>query len=282
MNDVANRLGRLREKAQDWLGRAANAAPTALIWLGAAIAIAVGLAIAWVVILILGRASEEIAAALTSGAPMLGRALGYLFMAALLAGGVALFLVAIAAVVRAAAWALGAVTALTSSKTSPQAERYVVAGLLALLPAAGIYFIATQGAFQALPVELKQYLIPVLLPFAIGAAAAPTWGRSQALTLTVFALIAVAGVVAATGHLAPVTAVPDPYVTGPMAAVWHWRELMQQSTAMQRMWWMLLVLLAVLIWAVAVFAGFRQGVLGERERPSVRFGGVSPPAGSAA
>jgi hypothetical protein len=202
--------------------------------------------------------------------------LGYLLMAALLAGGAALFFVTVTAILRLSAWALSAIATLTANKTSVQAERYVVAGLLALLPAAGMYFIATQTPFQLVPLELKQHLIPVLLPFAIGAAVAPAWGRGQALALTIFALAAVTGIVAATGYLWP-TADAAPNT---LTAVWHWTDLMRQITPMQRLWWMLFVLLAVVFWAIAVFAGSREGDLAV-EPPRPRFTPLSP-AGSTA
>jgi hypothetical protein len=276
MNDAAGRLARLRDGTKEWLARAKGAAPHALSWVGALVAIALVLTIGWAVVLILGRAGEEISTALIGGAPIVGRVLGYLFMAALLAGGAALFFVAVTAILRLSAWALSAIATLTANKTSAQAERYVVAGLLALLPAAGIYFIATQTSFQLVPVELKQHLIPVLLPFAIGAVVAPAWGRGQALTLTVFSLAAVAGIVAATGYLWPsADAAPNT-----LTAVWHWADLMRQSTPMQRLWWMLLVLLAIVFWAIAVFAGSREGELAV-EPPRVRFNPLNP-AGSTA
>lgn len=277
MNEISGRLGRLREKSQEWLSRGANAAPRALAWLGVLLALAVAITVAWAVVGILGRAGGEISSAFTSSAPLLGRVLGYLFVAALLAGGVALFVVALAAVVRFAAWALAAVAARTANKTSPQAERYVAAGLLALLPGAGIYLIATQSAFQGLPLELRQYLIPVLLPFAVGAIAAPIAGRGQALTLTMFSALAVAGIIAATGYLSPAAAGSAP---DPLAAAWRWVELMRQSEAAPRLWWMLLVLLAAMIWIVAVFAGSREGALDDRPKSSARFSPM--PASSAA
>jgi hypothetical protein len=280
MNEGVGRLERLREKSKEWMGRAASAAPGALPWLGVLIAAALAITVGWAVVLILGRAGEEISTALMGGAPVLGRVLGYLFMAALLAGGAALFFVALIAVVRLSAWALAAIAALTENKTSPQAERYVVAGLLALLPAAGIYLIATQTTFAALPLELKQHLIPLLLPFAVGAAVAPAWGRGQALTLTALSLLAVAGIVAATGYLSPLGAFPDAATANPLTAVWHWADLMRQSSAMQRLWWMLLALLAVMFWAIAVFAGSREGDLAV-PKPSVRFNTLSPAAATA-
>jgi len=268
MNDAADRLGRLREKSKEWLGRATDAAPRALPLLGVLIAIALVITIAWATVLILGRASAQIADTLTSGAPLLGRALGYLFTAAALAVGAALFVVTIIAVVRLSAWALAAIAARTANRTSPQAERYVTAGLIALLPATGVYFVATQPAFQVVPLELKQYLIPVLLPFAIGAVAAPLSNRGQAITLTVLALLAVGGIIAATGYLSP--------TPQPMAAALHWADLMRQSEPIQRMWWMLLVLFAVLIWVVAVFAGSHENALDDRPKPQVRFNELKP------
>jgi hypothetical protein len=276
MNDVAGRFARLREGANAWLQRAKGAAPQAMSWLGVLVAIAFVFTIAWAVVLILGRAGEEISTQLVGVAPIVGRVLGYLLMAALLAGGAALFFVTVTAILRLSAWALSAIATLTANKTSVQAERYVVAGLLALLPAAGMYFIATQTPFQLIPLELKQHLIPILLPFAIGAAVAPAWGRGQALTLTVFALAAVAGIVAATGYLWPsVESAPNT-----LTAVWHWADLMRQVTPMQRLWWMLFVLLAVVFWAIAVFAGSREGELAV-EPPRARFTPLNP-AGSTA
>ena len=273
MNDDAtggSRMERLREKSKEWFGRATAAAPSALTLLGAIIAIALAIMVAWAAVLILGRAGEQIADTLTSGAPLLGRVLGYLFMAALLAAGAALFFVTLTAVMRLSAWALAAIASRTANRTSPQAERYVAAGLIALLPAAGLYFVATQPAFQSLPLELKQHLIPVLLPFAIGVVAAPLSNRGQAITLTVLALLSVAGIVAATGYLSPT---PEP-----MAAAWHWADLMRQSEPIQRLWWMLLVLFAVLIWVVAVFAGSHEGALDDRPKSSIRFNDVLAPS----
>ncbi|QGZ93292.1 hypothetical protein [Terricaulis silvestris] len=271
MNDVAgSRIERLREKSKEWFDRATAAAPGALTLLSAIIAIALAIVVAWAAVLILGRAGEQIADTLTSGAPLLGQVLGYLFMAALLAAGVGLFFVTLTAVVRLSAWALAAIASRTANKTSPQSERYVTAGLIALLPAAGVYFVATQPAFQALPLELKQHLIPVLLPFAIGVVAAPLSNRGQAITLTLLALLTVTGIVAATGYLSP-----SPQ---PMAAAWHWADLMRQSEPLQRLWWMLLVLFAALIWVVAVFAGSREGSLDDRPRSSIRFNDVLSPS----
>jgi hypothetical protein len=280
MTESAGRLERLRQKSKEWMARAVRAAPGALPWLGVLIAAALAITVGWAVVLILGRAGEEISTALMGGAPLLGRVLGYLFMAALLAGGAALFFVALIAVVRLSAWALAAIAALTENKTSPQADRYVVAGLLSLLPAAGIYLIATQTTFAALALELKQHLIPLLLPFAVGAAVAPAWGRGQALTLTALSLFAVAGIVAATGYLSPLGAFPDATASSPLVAVWHWTDLMRQSSAMQRLWWMLLVMLAVMFWAIAVFAGSREGDLAV-PKPSVRFNTLSPAVSTA-
>jgi hypothetical protein len=276
MNDTANRFAQLRESANAWLDRAKDAAPHAMSWLGVFVAIAFVFTIGWAVVLILGRAGEEIAAELVGGAPIAGRVLGYLFMAALLAGGAAIFFVTVTAILRLSAWALTAVATLTANRTSVQAERYVVAGLLGLLPAAGMYFIATQTPFQLVPLELKQHLIPVLLPFAAGAAVAPAWGRGQALAFTIFALAAVAGIVAATGYLWPsADAAPNT-----LTAVWHWTDLMRQVTPMQRLWWMLFVLLAVMLWTIAVFAGSREGEL-VVEPPRARFTPLNP-AGSTA
>lgn len=277
MNDTASgRFERLRERADQWLARAKDSAPQALSWLGVLVAVAFVFTIGWAIALVLGRAGEEISDQLVGVAPIVGRVLGYMLMAALLAGGAALFFVTVAAILRLSAWALTAIATLTANKTSMQAERYVVAGLLALLPAAGIYFVATQTPFQSIPLELKQHLIPILLPFAIGAAAAPAWGRGQALTLTVFALAAVTGIVAATGYLWPSgDAAPDT-----LAAVWHWTDLMRQVSPMQRLWWMLLVLLAVVFWAIAVFAGSREGDLAVEPTRS-RFTPLNP-AGSTA
>jgi hypothetical protein len=275
MNDTASPFARLREGAKAWLGRAKDAAPQTLSWLGVLVAIAFVFTIAWAVVLILGRAGEEISTQLVGVAPIVGRVLGYLLMAALLAAGAALFFVTVTAILRLSAWALSAIATLTTNKTSAQAERYVVAGLLALLPAAGMYFIATQTPFQLIPLELKQHLVPILLPFTIGAAVAPAWGRGQALTLTVFALAAVAGIVAATGYLWPsADAAPNT-----LSAVWHWTDLMRQVTPMQRLWWMLFVLLAILFWAIAVFAGSRESDLAV-EPPRSRFSPLNP-AGSA-
>jgi hypothetical protein len=276
MNDVAGRFARLREGANAWLQRAKGAAPQAMSWLGVLVAIAFVFTIAWAVVLILGRAGEEISTQLVGVAPIVGRVLGYLLMAALLAGGAALFFVTVTAILRLSAWALSAIATLTANKTSVQAERYVVAGLLALLPAAGMYLIATQTPFELIPLELKQHLIPILLPFAIGAAVAPAWGRGQALTLTVFALAAVAGIVAATGYLWP----SADQAPNTLTAVWHWADLMRQITPMQRLWWMLFVLLAVVFWAIAVFAGSREGDLAV-EPPRARFTPLNP-AGSTA
>jgi len=273
MNDEVagtSRIERLREKSKEWFGHATAAAPGALTLLGAIIAIALAVVVAWAAVLILGRAGEQIADTLTGGAPLLGQVLGYLFVAALLAAGAALFFVTITAVVRLSAWALAAIASRTSNKTSPQAERYVSAGLIALLPAAGVYFVATQPAFLALPLELKQHLIPVLLPFAIGIVAAPLSTRGQAITLTILALLSVAGIVAAIGYLSP--------TPQPMAAAWHWADLMRQIDPLQRMWWMLLVLFAVLIWVVAVFAGSREGSLDDRPRSTIRFNDVLSPS----
>ena len=276
MNDTAGRFARLREGAKGWVERAKGAAPNAMSWLGVLVAIAFVFTISWAIVLILGRAGEEISTELTGIAPIVARVLGYLLMAALLAAGAALFFVSMTAILRLSAWALSAIATLTANKTSVQAERYVVAGLLALLPAAGMYFIATQTPFQLVPLELKQHLIPILLPFAIGAAVAPAWGRGQALTLTVFALAAVAGIVAAIGYLWPsADAAPNT-----LTAVWHWADLMRQITPMQRLWWMLFVLLAIVFWAIAVFAGSREGDLAV-EPPRARFSPLNP-AGSAA
>ena len=276
MNDTTSRFARLREGASAWLQRARGSAPQALSWLGVLVAIAFVFTIGWAVVLILGRAGEEISTQLVGVAPIVGRVLGYLLMAALLAGGAALFFVTVTAILRLSAWALSAIATLTANKTSLQAERYVVAGLLALLPGAGMYFIATQTPFELVPLELKQHLIPILLPFAIGAAVAPAWGRGQALTLTVFALAAVAGIVAATGYLWP----SADQAPNTLTAVWHWADLMRQVTPMQRLWWMLFVLLAVLFWAIAVFAGSREGDLAV-EPPRARFTPLNP-AGSTA
>jgi uncharacterized membrane protein len=276
MNDAASRFARLRERATEWLGRAKGAAPQTLSWLGALVAIAFVFMIGWAVVLILGRAGEEISTQLTGVAPIVGRVLGYLLMAALLAAGAALFLVTVTAILRLSAWALSAIATLTANKTSAQAERYIVAGLLALLPAAGIYFIATQTTFQLVSIELKQHLIPVLLPFAIGAVVAPAWGRGQALTLTVFSLAAVAGIIAATGYLWP----SADGALNTLAAVWHWADLMRQSTPMQRVWWMLLVLLAIVFWTIAVFAGSREGDLAV-EPSRARFSPLNPAGATA-
>lgn len=276
MTDDASRFARLRERANEWLGRARGQAPNALAWLGVLLAIAFVVMIGWAVVLILGRAGEEIALELTGNAPIAGRVLGYLLMAVLLAAGAALFFVTLAGILRLSAWGLSTIATRTTNKASPQAERYVVAGLLALLPAAGIYFIATQTTFDLLPLELRQYLIPVLLPFALGAAAAPAWGRGQALTLTVFALAAVAGIVAANGYFWPDAGA----ASNTLAAVWHWSDLMGQSEAMQRIWWMLLVLLAIVFWAIAVFAGSREGELAV-EQPRARFTPLNPAASTA-
>ena len=118
----------------------------------------------------------------------------------------------------------------------------------------------------------------MLLPFAIGAAVAPAWGRGQAITLTIFALAAVTGIVAATGYLWP-SADSAPNT---LTAVWHWTDLMRQATPMQRLWWMLLVLLAIdLFWAIAVFAGSREGDLAV-EPPRARFTPLNPAASSTA
>jgi hypothetical protein len=276
MTDDTNRFTRLRERTNEWLDRTKSQAPHALAWLGVLLAIAFVFMIGWAVVLILGRAGEEISTELTGVAPIVGRVLGYALMAVLLAAGAALFFVTLAAILRVSAWGLSTIATRTTNKASPQAERYVVAGLLALLPAAGVYFIATQTTFVSLPIELKQYLIPVLLPFALGAAAAPTWGRGQALALTVFALAAVAGIIAANGYFWPGAG------AGPntLAAVWHWSDLMGQSEAMQRIWWMLLVLLAVVFWAIAVFAGSREGDL-TVEQPRARFTPLNPAASTA-
>ncbi len=273
MSETAGRLARLREKSQEWAKRAVSAASSALTWIGTIIAIAVAITIGWALVSILGRAGDEISSTLMSGAPMLGRVLGYLLVAALLAGGVALFFVALAAVVRLGAWGLSAIAARTANKTSPQAERYVVAGLLALLPAAGAYLVATQGTFQALPLELKQHLVPVLLPFAIGAVAAPLGSRGQALTLTLLALVTMTGIVVAIGYLSP--------TPSPLGAMWRWADLMRQGSAIQQLWWMLLVVLGVAIWAIAVFAGSKEGDVDDRPRSSARFDN-SMPASSAA
>lgn len=267
-----SRMERLREKTREWMGRAAGAAPNALTWVGVLIAIAIVITIGWAFVAILARAGDDVAATLMGGAPMLGSVLGYLFIAALLIGAVALFFVALIATVRLSAWALSAIASRTANKTSPQAERYVIAGLLALLPAAGVYLIATQTAFVTVPLELKQHLIPLLLPFAIGAIAAPIGNRGQAITLTVLALLAVAGIVAATGYLSP--------TPNPLSAAWHWADLMRQSSEIQRFWWMLLALFAVLIWIVAVFVGSREGALDDRPKSTVRFD-TSVPAMSA-
>lgn len=272
MNDTANsRFARLRERANQWLAGAKDSAPQALSWLGVLVAVAFVFTIGWAIVLMLGRAGEEISTQLVGVAPIVARVLGYMLMAGLLAAGAALFFVTVGAILRLSAWALSVIATLTANKTSMQAERYVVAGLLALLPAAGIYFIATQTTFQLMSLELKQHLIPVLLPFAIGAVAAPAWGRGQALALTVFALAAVAGIVAATGYLWPS---PDS-APNTLTAVWHWADLMRQSTPMQRLWWMLLVLLAIVFWAIAVFAGSREGDLAV-EPPRPRFSPLSP------
>jgi hypothetical protein len=276
MKDATGRFARLRDGANAWLQRAKGAAPQTLSWLGVLVAIAFVFTIAWAVVLILGRAGEEISTQLVGVAPIVGRVLGYLLMAALLAGGAALFFVTVTAILRLSAWALSAIATLTANKTSVQAERYVVAGLLALLPGAAMYFIATQTPFELIPLELKQHLIPILLPFAIGATVAPAWGRGQALTLTVFALAAVAGIVAATGYLWP----SADQAPNTLTAVWHWADLMRQVTPMQRLWWMLFVLLAVLFWAIAVFAGSREGDLAV-EPPRARFTPLNP-AGSTA
>lgn len=279
MSDDGSRFGRLRERSREWMNRAASATPHILPWVGALIAAALAITIGWAVVLLLGRASADVSASLVGGAPLLGRVLGYLFMAALLAGGAAFFFVAIAAIVRLSSWALSAIATLTENRVSQQAERYVVAGLLALLPAAGIYFVATQPAFLALPLELKQHLIPVLLPLAIGAAAAPTWGRGQALTLTVFSLLAVAGVIAAAGYLWPLSATAP--ASDPFAAIWYWSDLMRQTTLTQRIWWMLLIVFAILFWAIAVFAGSREGELAVTRTTSIRFNPMSPAASTA-
>jgi len=276
MTNAASPFARLRENAKGWLNRAKYSAPQALSWLGVLVAIAFALTIGWAVVLILGRAGEEISVALVGVAPLVGQVLGYLLMAALVGGAVALFFVTVTAILRLSAWGLSAIATLTANKTSAQAERYVVAGLLALLPAAGMYFIATQTPFQLIPVELQQHLIPILLPFAIGAAAAPAWGRGQALTLTVFALAAVAGIVAATGYLWPS---PD-QAPNTLTAIWHWTDLMRQVTPMQRLWWMLFTLLAIVFWAVAVFAGSREGDLAV-EPPRPRFTPLNPAASTA-
>jgi hypothetical protein len=276
MTDTTDRFARLREGTKEWLGRARGAAPHALSWLGVVVAIAFVFTIGWALVLILGRAGEEISFALVGVAPVVGSVLGYVLMALLLAGAAALFFVTLTAILRLSAWALSTIATRTSNRASPQAERYVVAGLLALLPAAGIYFIATQTTFALLPLELKQHLIPVLLPFAIGAAVAPAWGRGQALTLTVLALAAIAGIVAANGYLWPgADGVPNT-----LTAVWHWSDLMAQNTPMQRLWWMLLVVLAVVFWAIAVFAGSREGDLAV-EQPRARFTPLNPAASTA-
>src|SRR5262249_28059803 len=137
----------------------------------------------------------------------------------------------------------------------------------------GIYLVASQDAFQALPLELKQHLIPVLLPFAIGTVAAPLGNRGQALTLTVLALLAVGGIVAAIGYLSP--------TPGPFAAAWHWADLMRRSSAIQQLWWMLLALLGVMIWVVAVFVGSHEGALDDRLRARVGFNNPMPASSAA-
>lgn len=256
MNDVGNRFGQMREKTRAWFQRAMGSAPRAVPWIVRALGFALAAALAIAAILIVVRAGETIALAFGGTAPLLGRALGYLFVAALLAAGVALFFIALAAVVRLSAWGLAAILTLGAAKTSTQSERYVIAGLLALLPGTAAYVVLMQDAFQALPLELKQHLVPVLLPFAVGAIAAPVWGKRQAITVTVLALLAVGAIVVGAGYLWP--AVPGAAAAGPLSAVWHWADLMRQSTAIQRLWWMLMALLAVLIWAIAVFAGFRE------------------------
>jgi hypothetical protein len=56
-----------------------------------------------------------------------------------------------------------------------------------------------------------------------------------------------------------------------MAALWRWADVMRQCAPIQRLWWMLLVVFAVLIWLVAVFAGSREGALDDRPARTVRF-----------
>ncbi|MBL8549084.1 MAG: hypothetical protein JNJ73_03800 [Hyphomonadaceae bacterium] len=224
--------------------RLAVATVAVLTAIGLAVAIGIGL------VLVVLRAGDAIGEAFTATAPLLGRILGYMFIAAVVIGSAILFLAVLAASTRLAGLAIAAMTREAAGKVSRQHLRYANAALLLLAPAAAIYVVLAQPGFQALPLELKQYLFPLVLPFALGAASAPVWGRGPAIALTLVAALTVAGIIVAVGYLEPLPA-PDLLIA-------RWVELMRAAPAMPRLFWMALGVLAIVVWTIAVFVGYRE------------------------